>query len=280
MSIRLRRKKNDAEVVLAGILGDAAVPTFPAAVVKTLETLRAEDTSASDVADALSVDPGLSVRLLKLVNSAEFSPARPVSNIDHAVAIAGFGAVESLVLSAGVRSALPSVSVEGFDQSRFWLASGRRATTARAIAGVLHPATASLSFTAGLLQDMAIPMLAAARDDYRKVLAAWHDGLGQLHALERASLGWGHDEVGGLLCDAWDLPSGLRDAIAGHNDSTADDVPVAVRLVAPLREDEDPTVTETIIDVMWNTYDVPVEHSTELIEFAATQAIEVAAMFT
>jgi HD-like signal output (HDOD) protein len=280
MGISLRRKKADGAAALKQILGDAEVPTFPAAVVKTLETLRAPDSSASDVADALSVDPGLTVRLLKLVNSAGFGPSRPVSSIDQAVAIAGFGAVESIVLSVGITGAIPAISVEGFDQSRFWMAASRRATTARAFAGVLHPATASFSFTAGLLQDMAIPMLAGARPDYRQVLVEWHEGGDELHILEREAFGWSHDEVGGLLCDQWDLPAGLRDAIAGHHQQDASEVPAAVRLVAPLREVEHQADIDAITAAAAGEYGIAPERSAELLEDAQVQAVEVAAMFT
>lgn len=279
MGISLRRKKSDGATALKKVLGDAEVPTFPAAVVKTLESLRSPESSATDVADALSVDPGLSVRLLKLVNSAGFSPARPIASIDQAVAVAGFGAVESMVLSVGVSSSLPTVSVEGFDQRRFWLAASRRATTARAFAGVLHPGTASLSFTAGLLQDMAIPMLAVARPDYRRVLVEWHDGGAELHVLERAAFGWSHDEVAGWLCDQWDLPEGLRDAIAGHHDPAAEEVPVAVRLAAPLREVENQTTLDAITSRATEEFGIEAERTAELIETAASQAVEVAAMF-
>lgn len=279
MGIRLRRKKNDGAAALKDILGDADVPTFPAAVVKTLEVLRSPDANAADVANALSVDPGLSVRLLKLVNSAAFGPARPVSSVDHAVAIVGFGAVESLVLSVGVGSALPT-EIDGFNRSRFWLAASRRATTARAFAGVLHPATANFCFTAGLLQDMAVPMLASARDDYRQVLDAWHEGYGQLHALEVAALGWCHEEVGGLLCDEWNLPEELRTAIAHCHDPEAEEVPPAVRLVAIMNEEMDDAVEATIIDRAAERYDVPRDRSADLLETSRIQAVEVAAMFT
>ncbi|MEM7276453.1 MAG: HDOD domain-containing protein, partial [Actinomycetota bacterium] len=81
MGIKLRRKNRDDAAELKKVLGDAEVPTFPAAVVKTLETLRHPDSSATDVAAALSVDPGLTVRLLKLVNSAGFGPSKPVESV-------------------------------------------------------------------------------------------------------------------------------------------------------------------------------------------------------
>lgn len=280
MGLRLRRNKGDGKSNLKAVLGDAEVPTFPASVVKTLETLRSPDSSASHVAAALSVDPGLTVRLLKLVNSAGFSPSRPIDSIDQAVAIAGFGAVESIVLSVGVTASLPTVTADGHDNRRFWLAASRRATVARSFANVLHPATASLSFSAGLLQDMAIPMLVAARADYSPLLAEWNGGGGELHDLEHANFSWSHDEVAGWLCEQWDLPDALAAAIGGHHRVDDPEVPAAVRLAANLREVDSQEVLDRLVAVASNEFGMEPDTVMTLLAEASAEAVEVAAMFT
>lgn len=236
MVVRLLKKKPDARRELQSILGHYEIPTFPGAVMRTVEVLREPDSSAADVAEVLSTDPGLTVRLLKLVNSAAYSPSRSVNNVAQAVAIAGSGTVEALVLSAGVTTALDVEQFEGFDHTRFWQTSSLRAALARKLAIEYHPATAGLSFTAGLLQDMAIPLLAAARDDYRPVLAAWHAGPADLIELELSAFGWGHDQVGHWLCQEWELPEPLSDAIAGHHGRGEEPIPTAIRLVSSIRE--------------------------------------------
>jgi HD-like signal output (HDOD) protein len=213
LKLRRNKKEQDPAAELRSVLGDAEVPTFPTPVIKSLEALRNPDSAATDVAEALAMDPGLTVKLLKLVNSAGFSPARPVNSVDQAVAVAGFGAVESLVLSVGVNAVLPKTPVEGYDQTNFWRAASRRATIARAFADELHPATSSLSFTAGLLQDMAIPLLAVARDDYQPLLVEWHNGGEDLHRMEEETFQWAHSDVAQWLCVAWDLPEALALAI-------------------------------------------------------------------
>ena len=236
MGLRLRRKKVDGKGELQSILGEQEIPTFPSAVMRTIETMRQPESSAADVAEVLSTDPGLTVRLLKLVNSAGFSPARPVNDVSQAVAVAGYATVESLVLSVGVTTALPNQQFDGFDQTRFWRTSSLRATLARKLATEYHPATAGLSFTAGLLQDMAIPLLAAAREDYRPVLVAWHDGAADLTELEQERFGWSHDQVGYWLCQEWELPVPLADAIAGHHGRGTEPAPPAVQLISAIRE--------------------------------------------
>lgn len=236
MVLRLLKKKSDDRRKLQSILGNYEIPTFPSVVMRTVDVLRRPDSSAADVAEVLSTDPGLTVRLLKLVNSAGYSPSRPVNDVAQAVAIAGSGTVESLVLSAGVTTALGVRDFNGFDQRRFWQTSSLRATLARKLAIEYHPATAGLSFTAGLLQDMAIPLLATAREDYRPVLAAWHAGAPDLIELELSVFGWAHDQVGQWLCQEWELPESLSDAVAGHHGRSRASIPPAIRLVSSIRE--------------------------------------------
>ena len=145
MVLRLRKKKVDHRRELQAILGGLEIPTFPVWSCERIQTLREPESSAADVAAVLSTDPGLTVRLLKLVNSAGYSPSRPVNNVDQAVAVAGYGTVESLVLSVGVTSALPHRKIDGFDHGRFWRTASLRATLARKLAINQHPATAGLS---------------------------------------------------------------------------------------------------------------------------------------
>ena len=282
MALKFRRKKvEDPAAGLRDVLGpNTELPTFPTTVIKSLEVLRDSDSDAKDVAKVVGADPGLTVRLLKLVNSAGFSPAKPVNSVDQAVAVAGFGAVESLVLSVGVNAALPKNAVEGFDQARFWRTASRRATTARAFAGQLHPVSASLSFTAGLLQDMAVPLIAGARQDYGPVLQAWHEGGEDLDQLEASAFEWNHGSIAEMLCSQWELPAALASAIGGHHsDSDDEEVPAGVLLAAPIRESDRPDVIEGIVTRASEQYGMAADEVVELLAAAETEAVEVASLF-
>lgn len=274
-----KNKKTSPAQELRAVLGDAEIPTFPTPVIKSLEALRSPDSAATDVAAALGMDPGLTVRLLKLVNSAGFSPSRPVNSVDQAVAVAGFGAVESLVLSVGVNAVLPKKPVEGFDQTEFWRAASRRATIARAFATELHPATSSLSFTAGLLQDMAVPLLAVARDDYSPLLVEWHNGGEDLHQLEEENFNWEHGDVAKWLCQEWELPSALADAISAHHQTGNSLAPPGVQLAAPFREEDRPDILEEVIVRADEEFGLKPDRTSAMIEQAEADAEEVANLF-
>jgi HD-like signal output (HDOD) protein len=242
----LKKKKQDPKAQLRKVLGDYELPSFPGVVLDALAELRNPDGSSRTVARIVATDPKLTIRVLKLVNSGA-GAVRRIDNVQQAVALAGSSNLESVLLAAGVRSSLPSSSAPGFDAARFWHAAARRASTARGYAQILHPATAMQSFTASLLQDMAVPMLAHRRpDDYGRILEAWHGGEGDLDELEQSDLGWHHGEVATWLCDEWSLPEGLAQIIGDHHDD-AGVAPAGVALVSRLREtEENPGIDEMV----------------------------------
>lgn len=280
MSIGFRKKhKPNASDELSEVFGDVELPTFPGVILEALELIRRPDVSASEVANALQADPGVTIRLLRLVNSAAFSPSRPITTISQAVAIAGLGTVESMLLAVGVNVALPNVDVEGLDQRRFWQAAARRGSIARTFAQELHPATAGESFTAGLLQDMAVPLLAVAKHDYRPLLLDWHGGGEELHQMEQSSFGWSHDGIAALLCQKWEIPENISAAIGGHHGKAEYDAPPAVELAAAFREVDLPDVVDEVVSNAEERFGLAPDRTIELIDHAEQDAHEVARLF-
>lgn len=264
---------------LRAALGDVELPSFPHVVLNALDTLRDPEASAADVATALSPDPGATVKLLRLVNSASMARANPITSVSQAVAIAGLGTVESMLLTLAVNQALPSENVEGLDQPRFWRAAAHRGAVAQVFAQELHPSTAGMSFTSGLLLDMAIPLLAIERAEYRPLLCEWHGGGEDLHRLEYGEYGWSHDDVAARMCEEWDLPVNIREAVAGHHGSENHDVPPGVAICAPFREERSQDVLEVVVTTASETYNVQADRAVELLERAEEHASEIAGMF-
>lgn len=215
------------------------IPEFQAVTLRILEKLRDPEVDFGDVAECIQWDPGLVVQLLRTANSAAYGVHSRIEDVRHAISLLGRSQLEQIVLSIAVRDSLPMPSVPGFQSERFWGAAAFRAAVARALAEKLHPARNAEAFTAGLLQDMAIPVIAHARpDEYAAVLYAWHGGDGNLHELEEQAFGWTHARVGALLGQAWQLPDNLVQATEHHHGEHATDEEVlpATRLVALLGE--------------------------------------------
>ena len=282
MALGFKKKQRNAgsNADLDDVLGETELASFPSVILEALATIRKPEVSSREVAEVLRADPGATMRLLKLVNSAVYAPVRPITTVDQAVAIAGLGAVESMLLAVGVNVALHSESVEGLDQRRFWSAAARRGAIAKTFAHELHPATAGHCFTAALLQDMAVPLIAVSRPDYRPLLLEWHGGGDDLHRLEASSFGWSHDHVGELLCSTWDLPEDLAQAIGGHHGNGDQDVEPAIGLAAPFREVENSEILEMVVSTASDEHGLTAERTIELIDRAEDEAAHLALLFS
>ncbi len=231
-------KRKSPKDNLVQLLGEAELPVFPALVLQALALLRDPESSPSEIGRLVASDPGLSVRVLRMANSSAYRDRARVNDPGHAVVLLGRRAVESLVLAAAVRGVLPAESKQGFDSERFWKSAARRAALGHSLSDLLHPAKNGLVFSAGLLQDLAIPLLVhRGPEDYGGVLEAWHEEGGSLAEREEERFGWNHAEVAGWLCERWEFPLELQQAIRCHHGGEgSDSLPAAVALIALLPE--------------------------------------------
>ena len=210
--------KIDPKKELQRVLGDYTLPSFPALVMEALQALRDPDSALADIADLISRDPGLSVSVLRTANSAAYSLRNPVTNVARAVTLCGRTEIESLLLSVAVRDTLPNPKKQADVLSSFWNTCARRAVVARALAQKLHPTLQSEAFTAGLLQDMGIPVLYQVYgDDYEKLLVRAHGQEDELVSLERGHYDWDHAEVATWMCAQWEFPERIASAIGAHH---------------------------------------------------------------
>jgi HD-like signal output (HDOD) protein len=276
------RKKVDPRAKLKKILKGYQLPSFPAVILQILQKIRSPYSSASDIAQSLSLDPGLSVRLLSIANSAAFSPKHKIENLTQAIALVGSSQLESLVLGVGVAKGIPKQACQWHDPAEFWLTSARRAMLANELAQILCPAKESECFTAAFLQDMALPFLACYRsEEYGLILGKWHLEGGDLAQLERESLDWDHAEVATWICSEWGLPENIALAIKNHHNPNTDsgyEVLGPIRLVSILREDDSNNGLDEMIAEAEGVYNISAEKMQSIIEPGFEKAKDLARM--
>jgi len=180
---------------------------------------------------------------------------------------------------------MPSAAQPGYESDRFWRAAARRAATARALAGILHPASASESFTVALLQDMAVPFLATSlSDEYGPILTAWHSGGESLADLEQEAFGWDHAEIGNWLGLEWKLPESMAAAIGGHHGAVSDETgelesPPAVFLVSHIGETEENLGVDRLLEAAESEYGIDPDQIKPLIDESFQSAEELVESF-
>ncbi len=263
-------------------LQGAELPAFHPVAMKAMREIREGEKSPAEIAETISADPGLSVRVLRTVNSAAFALRREVTSVDHAVALLGLGRLESVLISVAVREALPQQCFRGFEPARFWRTAVTRAAMAQEFAGLLHPSTRMECFTWGLLVDLAVPLLAQHHTaTYGRILERWHAGEGELHALEQEAFGWTHAEVGARVCRDWELPEPLAAAVEDHHAEGPEPgrCPPGVQLAAILCESPEHSGVERMVEVAAARYGVPEPVTQQLFATAQAKAAQMASVF-
>lgn len=193
---------------------DALIPSLPEAVNRILGELQKEEPDLRLVNQLLSGEVGLTVRVLRLVNSARYNAGggSGVGTVEAATAILGLTATRQLVQAAAVGAAFKAVP--GVDMTDFWRYSLDVAKIAQSLAGELR-LDPGIAFTAGLLHGtgdlimkMAMPERASlqpafALDDHR-------------YEAQLADLGYAYPEVGAAFAARWLFPQSLVEAIRHH----------------------------------------------------------------
>ncbi len=229
--IRRRKKERQVEQFLTGY----ELPSFPTPVMNVLAKLRDPDCPIHDLAEDLEVDPGLHVKVLRTVNSVAFGLSHKVCSLEHAVSLLGRSRLESLVLSVGVKESLDREQTpDWFDMHNFWLSAARRATLARELAQILHPKTQAEAFTAGLLQDMAVPVMAALKGErYQNLYQHWQAASeSDLAELEYAEFHLSHPQLGAGIAERWEFPDLLINTVGSHHQTEEHEVDLAVRIAS------------------------------------------------
>jgi HD-like signal output (HDOD) protein len=278
-----KKKQIDPKEQMKAVLGDYELPSFPVIVMNALEKVRGAEVTNSEISELVATDPGLSVRLLTTVNSAAYALKHKVSNIDHAVSLMGRGELESILISMAVHEVMPTENIPVFDAQRFWGAAARRASLARGLADLVDPSSRSESFTAALLQDMAIPILARQRAaDYGPVLEHWYANGADLVTLEREAFDWDHATVAMWMCNDWGFPDRIAEAIGAHHGTNDDELAAlpAVSLVSCLREQEEDSGVERLVENAYENYNLPRDQVVDLVDESFAAANDIALMFS
>jgi len=181
------------------------------------------DIELAKVANAISCDPAMAAKLLRIANSAFYAQRRPSQNIRQALVIIGLNAALTLALSFSLVSTLRGCKPNGIDYKRYWRRTLLAATGSRAFAEQVSKGQDEDAFLIGLLQDVAVLAIDRCSEGFYADLPseATHTVLIE-H--ERKKLdGKDHAYYGALLLRTWKLPETICSSVErSHNVQSAD----------------------------------------------------------
>jgi putative nucleotidyltransferase with HDIG domain len=223
------------QALRADVISRKNLPTIPVVLARIMQLTDSEGANARELIEIVEHDQALTGKILRLANSAFFGQSRRVATIPRAVLLLGFTTVRNLALGVKVWDALGK-GIPRAHLQELWTHSVAVAVATKALSTRLRSGDPDQGFTAGLLHDVGRLVLAMRfTDDYWKAVggAAEHD---DIEAVESATFGVDHTEVGGWMLDSWNLPPGIVEAVRWHGATSRPGTPellaVTNRLVA------------------------------------------------
>lgn len=199
----------------------ARMPSLSTTAVRVLEACNDPQASANDLQRVISLDPVLTGRVLKLINSAYFALGQPITSLTRAIIMLGINTVKNLALSFAIlKNMKGSGSFHAFTTDEFWLHCLGVGVVAKSLAGLkgLSPAEQEAYFVAGLLHDLGkLPLNKQFPEEYFRVCQS----SGKEHDLFRLSedrmLGIDHCKVGAMIARRWRLGVSLVETLSHHH---------------------------------------------------------------
>ena len=193
-----------------------ALPSQQPALTRVLQLVNDDECSANMLGGAVSCDPALTTKLLRLANSAFYGMSGRIGTPSRAVTVVGFTTVGALAASAAT-----GLDGRGATPAGYWKRAACLAVAASLLAKTVG-ADQPQAFCAGLLADLGGALLHQVESEAYE--AAVDEAVAErleLIRVERDRFGWAHDELGARVLEAWRFPPPLCAAIAGHHRAVA-----------------------------------------------------------
>ncbi|MDD5299290.1 MAG: HDOD domain-containing protein [Gallionella sp.] len=208
-------------------LGEAVerMPAFPKSVQKILELTRDLNCSPKVLVQVIENDPVITMKILRVLNSAYYRLPSKITSINHSVVFLGLNTVKNIALSIAAIGILPKKNAAGFDVGQYLLHSLSTAALAKHLAikslkiGEADPMDC---YVAGLLHDFGKIVFAQFMPEQFKIALEKSpaDNI-PLFTAEQMAIGTDHTVVGSMLAEKWQFPKALIDSIRDHHSEKA-----------------------------------------------------------
>jgi len=200
------------------------LPTLPMVAARITEEMQNEALNAKSLGRIISEDSSLTVKLLRLSNSAFYGMPKQISSIEKAVMILGFNTVKSLALSVSIYSFFKKgQNSSAIDVVGLWNHSLGCAVSAKLLMAKTSKRLADDAFLYGIIHDIGKVILINGDPDGMKQMLALvkAKNISQPEA-ELEFFGFDHQRVGELLLKEWKFPEGIIAGVKLHHNLPPD----------------------------------------------------------
>jgi HD-like signal output (HDOD) protein len=203
---------------LAHFFDGVQLPTLPEVAHTLVSTLNDEDIPFEKVQKAISRDPALTAKLIRLANSARFGLPRQVVSLDDAITMTGLNQVRTLAMAACLAGSF--TAVKGVDSKAFWQASSATAGYAQWLARTLGT-DVQQSWLTGFMVRLGELIIAQKAPDQIFEIERLPHLAGVRWERETSALGFTEAHVASELARRWNFPDSIVNALKAAADPTS-----------------------------------------------------------
>jgi HD-like signal output (HDOD) protein len=195
------------------------LPTLPTVFLNLMRLTRDPKTSIKEIAKVVESDPAISIKILRLINSAFYGLPRKVDSVQQAIVMLGNNTLKNVIISLSIFKVMnEGPGGSGFDREAFWKHSITCGLIARHLSGRLEFRREEEGFIAGVIHDFGKVVLDKFfHEELSEVIQHACDEKITFFQAELEVLGTSHAEIGAYLAEYWQLPEKLVSVIAHHH---------------------------------------------------------------
>jgi len=187
------------------------VPQVPEVVRILLSQVNDPNIDFVAIAKNVEKEQVISMKILRLANSAFYGVPRKIGSINQALVILGMTELKKLIVTSGLISAIPNIPNLNIED--FWIDNFRTAIYAKWIADNANLKDSDMVFTAGLINGLGNILIhlgnAAAAEEINYLV---EEGMPRIDA-EQQELGFSNQEACAELCRQWHFSDDLISAV-------------------------------------------------------------------
>lgn len=202
------------------------IPMLPKVTSEILRLVDDPSSTVDDLKGVIAHDPGLSCRILRVVNSSFYGLSRQIGSLERAIPILGLRVTRNLAIIASMDKFFQigrSGDIFRSLADDLWLHSVSTATAGKLIAEHLNTNHPDEFFLSGLIHDIGIVaelyMDRTALLDALSLTCPDISGVPErsLLEIERHVFGADHQTIGREMCEQWRFPSFLSEVTGYHH---------------------------------------------------------------
>lgn len=210
------------------------LPTPSPVLLKIENVLKQPESTAAEITEAIRLDPAITSKVLRLVNSAYIGVPRTITSLQNAVVLLGSKRVHSIVFASELLNSIAGKTTKIFKLDKYWLHSVTVALIGETLALQVKRNTGideNEVFTAALLHDIGKLVLSQLMPDtieeaYKKSV---EDRIPYWEAENREL---DHLNAGKFLGEHWSFPPLISESIFKHHEPQNSELfPLVVSIV-------------------------------------------------